>query len=62
MELDKTEAALNKGKSVDLTATIYPSDADKRNVNWSLSSNLGILEELSYDENSNTRTARFTAG
>ena len=62
MELDKTEAALNKGESVDLTATIYPSDADKRNVNWSLSSNLGILEELSYDENSNTRMARFTAG
>ncbi|MGN0515217.1 MAG: DUF4214 domain-containing protein, partial [Lachnospiraceae bacterium] len=62
MELDKTEVALNKGEAVELTATIYPSDADKRNVNWSLSSNLGNLEELSYDENSNTRTARFTAG
>ena len=62
MELDNTEVALNKGESVNLTATIYPSDADKRNVNWSLSSNLGTLEELSYDENSNTRTARFTAG
>ena len=62
MELDKPEVALNKGESVNLTATIYPSDADKRNVNWSLSSKLGTLEELSYDENSNTRTAKFTAG
>ena len=62
IELDKTETTINKGEEFELTATIYPADADKRNVNWSLSSNLGKLDELSYDANSNIRTARFTAG